>query len=104
MAKQRPETTALATYTVKDLRQIRALADPLRQRILGALMSTPRTTKQVAEILGEKPTKLYHHVEALEKAGLVRLTETRPVRGTVERYFQAVATQFQVAGSALTPA
>ena len=84
--------------------QIRALADPLRLKILGALSGVPRTTKQVAEVLGEKPTKLYHHVEALTRVGLVRLTETRPNRGTTEKYFQAVAAQFQVGGSAFSPA
>jgi hypothetical protein len=67
------------------------------------LIAAPRTTKQVAEVLGEKPTKLYHHVEALERAGLIRLTETRPNRGTVEKYFQAVAGQFRVAASILSP-
>jgi DNA-binding transcriptional ArsR family regulator len=90
----------LATHRVTDLAQIRALADPLRLRILGALGCVPRTTKQVADLLGEKPTKLYHHVEALERVGLVRLTGTRPNRGTVEKYYQAVAVQFQVAVSA----
>jgi DNA-binding transcriptional ArsR family regulator len=88
---------------VTDLEQIRALADPLRLRILGELAGVPRTTKQVAESLGEKPTKLYHHVEALERVGLIRLTGTRPNRGTVEKYYQAVAAQFQVAASALCP-
>jgi DNA-binding transcriptional ArsR family regulator len=91
------------TKRVTELDQIRAMADPLRLRILGALVGVPRTTKQVAQLLGEKPTRLYHHVEALERAGLIRLTETRPNRGTVEKYFQAVAAQFQVAASALSP-
>jgi DNA-binding transcriptional ArsR family regulator len=89
--------------TVTDLAQIRAMADPLRLKILGALSGVPRTTKQVAEILGEKPTKLYHHVEALKRVGLVRLTATRANRGTTEKYFQAVAAQFQVGVSALSP-
>jgi len=53
--------------------------------------------------LGEKPTKLYHHVEALERVGLIRLKEARPNRGTLEKYFQAVAAQFQVAASVLSP-
>src|SRR5262249_4744790 len=48
-------------------------------------------------------TKLYHHVEALERVGLIRLRETRPNRGTVEKYFQAVAAQFQVAAAVLCP-
>jgi DNA-binding transcriptional ArsR family regulator len=87
---------------VYDLRAIRALADPLRLRIIGAL-SEPRTTKQVAALLSEKPTKLYHHVETLERAGLIALKETRPNRGTVEKYYQAVAGQFRVASGAFSP-
>jgi DNA-binding transcriptional ArsR family regulator len=90
----------LATHVVTDLAQIRALADPLRLRIVGALGCEPRTTKQVADLLGEKPTRLYHHVEALERVGLIHLTGTRPNRGTVEKYYQAVAVKFQVAVSA----
>jgi DNA-binding transcriptional ArsR family regulator len=93
-------SSPLPTHLVTDLAQIRALADPLRLRILGALGCVPRTTKQVADLLGEKPTRLYHHVEALERVGLLRLTGTRPNRGTVEKYYQAVAVQFQVAVSA----
>jgi DNA-binding transcriptional ArsR family regulator len=93
----------MPTQTVTDLEQVRALADSLRLRILGALIGAPRTTMQVAELLGERPTKLYHHVDALEKAGLIRLVETRPNRGTTEKYFRAVAAQFKVAASALSP-
>jgi hypothetical protein len=32
---------------------------------------------------------LYHHVAALERAGLVRLKETRPNRGTTEKWYEA---------------
>jgi len=102
-AKPAPRSLAQGTYTVTDLEQIRALADPLRLRILGAFCTVPRTTMQVAEVLGEKPTKLYHHVDALERVGLIHLTETRPNRGTVEKYYQAVAARFQAGVSALSP-
>ena len=80
--------------TLDDLKQIRALADPLRMRILTALCEE-RTTKQVAEFLHEKPTRLYHHVDALERAGLVQLTRTQPKRGTIEKYYRAVARTFE---------
>jgi predicted ArsR family transcriptional regulator len=56
----------------------------------------PATAKQVAGRLGEKPTRLYHHVEILEKAGLIKLMATRPNRGTVEKYYQTVAKKFAV--------
>jgi hypothetical protein len=79
---------------------VRVLADPFRLKLLGAFGAGPRTTKQVAQQLGEKPTKLYHHVEALERVGLLALKETRPNRGTLEKYYQAVATRFRI-GAAL---
>jgi len=86
---RRPQKDAAA-----DLNQIRVLADPLRLRILGAMAREPRTTKQVAELLGENHTRLYHHVQAMERVKLIRLVETRAKRGTVEKYYQAAAARF----------
>ena len=73
----------------------RALAHPVRIRILEEMCTVERTTKQVAQRLGEKPTKLYHHVEALERVGLIRLARTRQNRGTIEKYYISVARQFR---------
>jgi DNA-binding transcriptional ArsR family regulator len=70
---------------------MRALAHPLRLRILELFAEAPRTTKHVAELLGEPPTRLYHHVAALERAGLLRLTETRKNRGTTEKWYEAIS-------------
>ena len=90
-----PSTEQVDLYTLTTLAQIKVLADPLRVRILECCCERRRTTKQVAEVLGEKPTRLYHHVEALERVGLLRLVETRPVRGTLEKYFISVARAFR---------
>jgi DNA-binding transcriptional ArsR family regulator len=86
------------SYTIRDLAQVKILADPLRIRILEALCRE-RTTKQVAELIGEKPTKLYHHVDALERVGLIRLSRTRQNRGTLEKYYLAVARSFRADSS-----
>lgn len=88
-------------YVISDLRQIKALADPLRQKILGAFVAEPRTTKQVAALLDQPPTKLYHHVDQLERVGLIELVATRPKRGTMEKYYRAVANRFCLASSTL---
>jgi DNA-binding transcriptional ArsR family regulator len=74
--------------------ELRALAHPLRLRVLELFAEQPRTTKQVALLLGEPPTRLYHHVAALERAGLLRLKETRKNRGTVEKWYEAIARSF----------
>jgi DNA-binding transcriptional ArsR family regulator len=76
------------------MEEVRALSHPLRLRLLELFAQSPRTTKQAAEALGEAPTRLYHHVAALEKAGLVRLRETKRKRGTTEKYFEAVTKRF----------
>lgn len=54
---------------------------------------SPKTTKQVAELLGQPPTRLYHHVAALERAGLLVLRETRQNRGAVEKWYGTVTRQ-----------
>ena len=73
---------------------MRALAHPLRLRILGLFAEEARTTKQIADLLDQPPTRLYHHVAALERAGLIVLKETRKNRGTVEKWYEAVAKSF----------
>ncbi len=106
----RPDATADTTadaleegrpkvMTLKSLDQVRILADSLRVRILEGYGQEARTTKQLAKILGEKPSKLYHHVEALEKVGLIRLEHTRQNRGTIEKYFRPVAETFRADAS-----
>lgn len=77
-----------------NLEQLKVLADPRRIRILELLGEEERTTKQVAEILGEPPTRLYHHVAALARVGLIRLARTRQSRGALEKYYVAVAKAF----------
>jgi predicted ArsR family transcriptional regulator len=90
----------LTTYRIEDPAQLKAISDPFRRELLSRFSKEPRTTKQVAEEMGIKSNKLYHHVEMLERLGLVRLVETRPKRGTTERYLQAVAPRFSIHPSA----
>lgn len=82
--------------TVNSLEQIKVMAHPLRMQLLEAFSHKPMTTKQVAQLLAEQPTKLYHHVDALSRVGLIKLVRTRKKRGTVEKYYQTVARTFAV--------
>ena len=91
-----PKASAPARYTMKSLEQVRILAHPLRLRLLETFALNPQTTHQVAKALEVPATRLYHHVNALERVGLIRLRETRPVRGTVEKYYEAVGRRIQV--------
>ena len=84
------------TLSINSIEQLKAIADPLRQQLLEQFAIKPATTMQVAVTLGYQPTRLYHHVAKLENAGLIRLVETRPVRGTTEKYYSAVATRIRI--------
>src|SRR5580765_2836269 len=92
MAKKgHPHAGPGAPTLTPNVAEMRALAHPLRLRIMELFAEAPRTTKQVADLLGQPPTRLYHHVAALERAGLLRLKETRKNRGTVEKWYESIA-------------
>lgn len=84
------------TYIVKRLDQAKLLTDPFKLKLLERFGGNPVTTKQVADQMGEKAPRLYRHVDALFGAGLLKLVEERPKRGTVERYYRTIASRFEV--------
>lgn len=71
--------------------QIRALAHPLRQRILNLLVDAPYTNKQLATILNVSPPRLHFHVRELLTAGLIEIISEQPKGGVIEKYYRAVA-------------
>lgn len=87
------------TFTVETPGQLKALADPLRQSLLEQFCR-PATIKQAAARLGVPVTRLYHHVDQLLAAGLVRVAREEKRRAVSERFFQAVARRFAVSPSA----
>jgi DNA-binding transcriptional ArsR family regulator len=84
------------TLLLKDVQQVKALSHPLRMRIIEALRTQEGSPKQVAEVLGTKPTRLYHHFATLEQAKLIELAGTRQRRGVVERLYRPAAQMFVV--------
>jgi DNA-binding transcriptional ArsR family regulator len=91
-AKRKPLRQELL---VRDFDTLRALADPLRLRLF-EVFKQPTTAKQAAEVLGEKLSRIYHHVDALSAAGLIELVDTQQKRGTVEKYYRSAAERVSV--------
>ena len=92
------------TYVVKRLDQAKLLTDPFKLKLLERFGGDPVTTKQVADLMGEKAPRLYRHVDALFDAGLLKLVEEKPKRGTVERYYTTIANRFEVDPEIFSPA
>jgi DNA-binding transcriptional ArsR family regulator len=91
------------TFLVETPAQLQALSDPLRQRLLEQF-AQGATVKQAAARLGEPPTKLYHHVDRLLAAGLIRIVREEKRRSVIERTFAVAARRFAVSPSAFGPA
>lgn len=86
----------MTTHIIKRLDQAALLTDPFKLKLVERFATEPRTTKQVADLMGEKAPKLYRHVDALIEAGLLVLIEEKPKRGTIERYYQTIAQRFEL--------
>ena len=70
--------------------EARAMASPLRLRILRLCLDTPQTNKQLAEALGRDPASVLHHVRTLVRTGfLVAEGERRGTRGAREVPYRA---------------
>ncbi len=81
---------------LRSAEQFKALGHPVRHRVVNVLRQRPATLRQLADVLGMSKGTIGYHVRVLREAGLVRLAETRRVRGGTEQYFALVSRGFKV--------
>lgn len=86
-----PDLPAQETLTISTPEQFKALAHPLRQRLLFALGRQPATPAHLAAALSSQKGTIAHHLKVLREAGLVRIVATRKVRGGTEHHYQRSA-------------
>ncbi|MEO8470225.1 MAG: winged helix-turn-helix domain-containing protein [Chloroflexota bacterium] len=85
--------------TIADVETLKALADPVRIRILEAMCSHPIqdwTVKHIAKALGTGPTKLYHHIRILEERELIHPSGQQLVRGIVETSYRTAQLELRL--------
>jgi DNA-binding transcriptional ArsR family regulator len=76
---------------------MRALAHPLRLRILRVTLHRPLTNKQIAQRVGRDPGTVLHHVRALVAAGFLAGQQVRAGRrGALERPYRATGKSWRV--------
>lgn len=83
---------------VQDPKQLRALGDFTRGRIIGLLSQRAASTTELAAVLDMPKGTVGHHLKVLEKAGLIRVVRTRQVRALTEKYYGRVARLFELKG------
>jgi len=77
-----------------DTRLVKALAHPLRQRILIRLNEKVSSPSELAGEFGEKLPNVAYHFRALERLGAIELVRTTPRRGAVEHHYRALTRPF----------
>src|SRR4051812_10718052 len=80
--------------------EARALANPLRLRILRLCLDEALTNKQVADALGRDPGSTLHHVRMLVDTGFLEPTEVRQgTKGALEKPYRATGKSWQLSVS-----
>ena len=93
MARRTSPTTAVLTPA-----QARALASPSRLEIVEAFGAIGRASaRELAAHLGRSPGAVYHHVRALEHAGVIREVARRPGPRRPEAVYAPAAGRLAVA-------
>jgi predicted ArsR family transcriptional regulator len=81
------------------LQEARALAHPLRIRILRLCLDEARTNAELAAALNERPATVLYHVRTLLATGFLAEEPWRPgPRGTVEKPYRATGKSWRLEG------
>jgi DNA-binding transcriptional ArsR family regulator len=76
-------------HDITDPRLVKALAHPLRIRILAILEDRVASPSEIAEQLDAPLGNVSYHVRQLAELGLISLVRETPVRGTLEHHYKA---------------
>ncbi len=83
--------------TITNVETLRVVADATRLRLIDAL-EKPRTVKELATAFDMPKTRLYYHINLLERHGIVHVVASSVVSGIIEKRYQVTARRFDVDG------
>lgn len=97
-------TEPVPQILIDDLDALKTYFDPVRKRLMQELVPQALTIQELADRLNVPFTRLYYHLNLLEKHNFVHVVETRPGPGFVEeKVYRATAWQYVIASSLLRP-
>ncbi|MEA3476165.1 MAG: winged helix-turn-helix domain-containing protein [Candidatus Cloacimonadota bacterium] len=83
-------------FYISTLKAIKTLSSDRRLQILNYLVNAEYTAQKLGKILKIKPNVIWYDIKQLEDAGLIELIHSEHVRGTVKKFYRAVAKNFFV--------
>jgi DNA-binding transcriptional ArsR family regulator len=99
-AKKQPSDTQVDGASKKEKkltlkqRLIKAMAHPLRVRILAYMNDRAWSPNELSNELAEGLSQVSYHVKVLKDFELIEMTKTEPRRGAVEHYYKAIERVF----------
>ncbi len=92
MTPSTPTTTVRIPRSEQDLetRMAKALAHPLRAKVLTRLNEGVASPNELSRELGEPLGNVSYHVKALLELGCIELVDTAQRRGAIEHYYRAL--------------
>lgn len=86
-------------HYLERVEQIRALMDPLRLRMIEAMVEGATTSRQIADAVGGSVPKIHYHLKDLEKHGLIEVTKQEQKGNLLENHYRPLARNFKMAAS-----
>lgn len=90
--KYQPE----AVRILDNLESLKTISDPLRNQIMETLTPAPLSVGQLAGLLGLEKSKLYYHINQLEKFGFIQVVDTTQHGNLIEKHYWITAHSFQI--------
>ncbi len=81
---------------VSDFSKLQLLSNKYAFRILKELQKQPLSGVQLAGMLGVTTPRVIYYLKKLEKSGLTRQVDRKPVRGNREKFYCAIAQDFLI--------
>jgi DNA-binding transcriptional ArsR family regulator len=81
---------------ISTVEALRVVADGQRHRILTQLIAREMTARDLAGATNMNRTRLYYHLNLLERHGFIRVVGEQLVSGIPERTYRATAREFRV--------
>ena len=75
--------------TSDEPRLLKAIAHPIRVEVLRLMGERVMSPNEVAKTMGERLSKISHHVKVLHELDCIELVETKQVRGATAHFYRA---------------
>lgn len=83
-------------FVIETLEQMKAVSDPLRIQLITMLIGEELTGKQLAERIGQSPSRIHYHLKELETNGFVEVKRTEEKNGIIQKFYRSTALDFVI--------